>query len=337
MQTSIRVATATMLMTGAATLSGCSMFSSPSAECGGESETRILGQLLVESGEPGGALVAVNAQDAIIAGDAGPAAISAQRVKAIAAANAPWFAVRYVITKERKSKKSAVCTAQIHFAANPPENYPKDRESLETWTLASKTYWSVEYTADVTDKGDEVLVALKNGDCAGPGCEAAKTAAAAAQSLQGLEGDAIIKFAAVPAVPAVAQTEGEINDSNVVKFIQETKLPQEGLSTHTDRVLILSISGNLMTQRGDFSYLTHKTDQQIARGVTNIMVMCPAELTVKTIDTLGDGEMAFVKLTAFSLMGFDDDNTEFRIGALGREPVTSTSPFGQKSCEVFRR
>ena len=203
-----RVAIALSVATSIAGVAGCSLFS-PSAECGGETETKLLRQVLMQTGIPGGTLLYASFGNNEIGLALGSLAGAAEgtdflaylkRLKALTAEGTPALEVGSIITKEKKSRRSLVCSAIVRFAPTPPAHYPTDAESTKAWKLASDTSWPLEYTAQLTDKGDEVLVQIVKRDCAGPGCDYADKLAEASVRLQGIQIDALVKSAEEAAI-----------------------------------------------------------------------------------------------------------------------------------------
>lgn len=210
--TLVRFATAVLLSVGIATLAGCSLLF-PSTECSGEAEAKVLSQLLVQSGAPGGALLAAfygnNALTMALRDAASNSELTpvTRGIKAVVSAGPSAFDFQAVITTERKSRKSVVCRAEAHLAKAPPPGFPKDEASANIWKVASNTHWSVNYTAQVTDKGDQVLVGLESAQCIGPACALEEITKQVSVALQGVAGDELLTEAARTPPPRQAGTQ----------------------------------------------------------------------------------------------------------------------------------
>lgn len=203
MQRLTRLVVAAVVSAGIATLTGCSWFRS--ADCSGETEERLLSQILVESGAPGAALLGAFYGNNLMVAALSPAATNAELVpvtrgiKSLVSSGSSAFDFQTVITTEKKSRRSVVCIAEAHFAAAPPTGFPTDEQTVKTWRVASETHWSLAYTAQLSDKGDEVLVKVESAPCKGPGCEVIEALKPVSLALQGEMGDKLLSSASAPA------------------------------------------------------------------------------------------------------------------------------------------
>jgi hypothetical protein len=218
-----RFAVTVLLSVGVATVTACSLFSS--TECGGQTETQLLSQLLVESGAPGAAVLAarysnnpllVGLTAMALGGNPEETVALVKTAKSLAASKGSAIELRGVITKEKKSRKSVVCSAEAFFAAAAPPSYPTDPDSSKAWKGAAETHWSIAYTAEITDKGDEVYVKVQSADCVGPACELVTKLAELGKKLQGQDGDEIIRQAADASEASAIATLRAINSGQAV-------------------------------------------------------------------------------------------------------------------------
>ena len=122
MQRLTRIVGAVVVALAITVLTACSWFSSVS--CSGATEEGLLAQLLTQSGTTGGAIIAAsfgNDQLGAVLGilslaDPASGAPLARNLKALVSGGVSAFDVRGVITKEKKSRKSVVCSADLLWA-----------------------------------------------------------------------------------------------------------------------------------------------------------------------------------------------------------------------------
>lgn len=157
--------------------SGCSLFS-PSVSCGAPESIDLLTQLVGEAPATGTALMSAHFNNdpakmmtigLTLASAKGLDALEPIANTVIAFSESPkdFMTVDSIVTRDKKSNRSVSCEAQVHFRESPPQTV-----TPAVWNAARETSWSVDYTADRTDDGKQVLVKVSNSQCRGPACDA---------------------------------------------------------------------------------------------------------------------------------------------------------------------
>jgi hypothetical protein len=167
--------------------------------CSQPATTQLVAETFADSTTPNGVVFAAHHQNSaeavsLLAALAGPDVNAAfeptfKTFNALEHAKARAFNVQTIITRMQISERSAVCSARIRFQAHPLEGADE-----QAWRLAAQTFWDADYTVDLTDDDNELVIRVADATCNGPGCApgliladiATKARAAAERTLSSL-------------------------------------------------------------------------------------------------------------------------------------------------------